>query len=146
MKKITLLLFFISFSAFSQIHFLTHQDEKISYSEYDNFKYIASIHPNFSASENIKRYYDNGKVLLYSTSELSSEDKTCVVYIYPSGTIEYTITLKIKGQAVTEQGTLKINGVNYFLSITSCNEKTCECWVFVNKEQVYKGNAEILKK
>lgn len=146
MKKITLFFFFVSFCSYSQIHFLTHKDDKISYSEYDNLKHIASIDRNFFCDETVKRYYDNGTTLLYTIAEKTSNDKSCKVYIYPSGTIDYTTIVKVKDKFVIEQGTLKINGVNYFLNISSCNDELCNYWVFVNKKEVYNGSAPVIKK
>lgn len=146
MKKITVFLCMISFASYSQIHFLTNRDEKISYSEYDNLKYLASIDDSFFAFETIKRFYDNGTTLLYSVSDNSKDESFCKFTILPSGTIEYTTSRKIKGKAILNSGTLKINGVNYFLNISSCSDELCTYWVYVNKELVYKGDAKLIKK
>lgn len=145
MKKITLLLLLISLKSFSQIHFLTHKDEKISYSEYDSLKYLLSLDQSLLYSENVVRYYDNGTTLLYSVIETSKENTVSKIYLYPTKTIEYTTTAKVSNNIIVRQGALKINGVNNFLSLSSCDNKECLYLVFVNKDSVYKGTAPIQK-
>lgn len=145
MKKITLILFFISLNSFSQIHFLTHKTEKISYSEYDSLKYIASMDEKFIYSEEVVRYYDNGTELLYSVIDNTKDTINTKIYLYPSKTIEYNTYVTLSGVSYLRHGTLNINGVNNFLSLSSCDIKECYYWVFVNKDIVYKGSALIAK-
>ncbi|WP_374172727.1 hypothetical protein [Flavobacterium tructae] len=145
MKKITLLLFFISFNSFSQIHFLTHTKEKISYSEYDSLKYLSSLDENFLFVDDVVRYYDNGTTLLYSVIEATKGSNTTKTYLYPSKSIEYTTTGKVDDNLLVRQGNLKINGQNNFLSISSCDAKSCFYIIYVNKDVVYKNNAPIIK-
>lgn len=132
---------FISFSSFSQIHLLTHKSEKITYKEYDALKYISSLDEKLLYSENVVRYYDNGTDLLYSIITTTKENSNTKILLYPTGTIEY-ITTVIGSESYLRHGNLKINGVNNFLSLSSCNNKECYYWVFVNNEVVYKGAAK----
>ncbi|WP_294964970.1 hypothetical protein [uncultured Flavobacterium sp.] len=145
MRKITLLLLFISFNSFSQIHFLTHKQEKISYSEYDSLKHLSSLDENFLYTDDVVRYYDNGTTLLYSIIEVTKGDTSTKTYLYPSKTIEYVTTAKLGSGLLSRQGTLKVNGSNYFLSVSSCDSKSCFYIIYVNKEAVYKNSVPVVK-
>lgn len=140
MKIYSFIFIFLTSFSFSQT---SVKNEKISFSEYDNLKYIQSLDEDFVFTENIVRYYEKNSSTSYSLSNFTIGNKTVTIIIYPTSTIEYIINNNIANIQYTTTGTLKINGSNKFLTISSCNVEDCTYWIYVNKDEVYKATAKV---
>lgn len=139
MKKIYLLLLLVSFCGFSQVA----KTEKINFSEYDDLKYIKSIDENFTIWDTLKRFYDLKGNLLYSKINYTSV-YAYEVTIYPNGNINYTIQGNTANIEFTTVANMVKYGVNRVYSVGTCGGGECQYYVYMNNEQIYKGNSEYI--
>lgn len=130
-------LFFFILLTFNFSFAQSFKEEKISFSEYDNLKYIMSIDSNSKFYDSITRFYDVDNNIIYSSSSFSLLNKNMDLKIYNPYLYEYFYTDIISNIEIEVTGVLKIVGSNKFFILTVCNSVDgCEHYYYLNEKKI----------